>query len=152
MANCKVQEEEAIMITRAQIELAIKRISGSNMTIAMRDAKRVNNEAFFGEPVMLVKESTDSKEGYPEIYENPDKSLIERVIQKKIARDDEMQLIKDTQDRIEELERGENLYFNDMPASRKPTYNEFDYDNVLSEKMFLQVQYDYCSIKRTKRS
>lgn len=141
MANCKEQELEVTQLVEDKVQEAIEFLSNKSLKEAISLAERINTNQFFGKPLITVRSNQTSREdGIPEVSFNSE--LKGEVIQEKIDRDNEFEL----QERVAELQQGNNFEVygyeisDDLP--QKSDYNEYAYENVLSDKMLLKEKID----------
>ena len=133
MARCSEQVFEVTQLIEDRIDEVIGLLSNKSFKEAVNLAQGINNSQFFGNKVITVNPNFDSREdGTPEISFN--KEAKEKAINDKVQRDNQIEMDQ----RIAELKAGNNFEFpDDFPIST-PTYNEFDYENVISSKMLLK--------------
>ena len=138
MAKCAEQEFEVTELVENKAQEALELLSNKSLVEAQRLAKLINAEQFFGNPVIQVTEDKISnEESRTEV--NISKVELDKTIEYKIEDDNKLE----TEQRIAELQAGNNYRFDDMPKAKVP-YNEFDYASVISNKMLLkekQLQY-----------
>jgi len=132
MARCKEQELEVTQLVEDKIQEAVEFLSNKSLKEAITLAQRINNNQFFGSPVITVSSNTTSREdGIPEVSFSQEAKL--EAINAKIVKDNELQL----DERVQELIAGNNYFFDDLPAQSE-IYDEFDYSSVISNKMLLK--------------
>lgn len=133
MARCSEQVFEVTQLIEDRIDEVIGLLSNKSFKEAVNLAQGINNSQFFGNKVITVNPNFDSREdGTPEVSFN--KEAKNKAINDKVQRDNQIEMDQ----RIAELKAGNNFEFpDDFPVST-PTYNEFDYENVISSKMLLK--------------
>lgn len=154
MARCKEQELEVTQLVEGKIQEAIEFLSNKSLKEAIDMANTINANQFFGNRVIKVNPNQTSREdGITEVtYSQEDKM---KAIDSKINRDNQIELDQ----RVAELKKGANFdvygYNPDYLPEVTPEYNEFSFENVLSNKMLakekLEKQRDLLKNKNTSR-
>ncbi len=135
MKRCSITESEVTMDIEHLIDSALSEASRVSFDDAVMIARKYNREAFEGERVIRVTPNPFTAEGPPHVFfENQNKQA---AIDKKYKEVTE----KDMKDRIAELEAGNNLYIDEMPATTPvPIYKEYSYENVVENKLLLKEE------------
>jgi hypothetical protein len=131
MARCDIQLKEVTDLVNKKSEEVIALLSNKSLKEAKRLAPIMNDRHFYGARVIQVPKALGTT---PVVI--ADKAMLAEAIENKITDDEKYEM----EERMAELEAGQNYATLDMLPSGMKTYNKFNYSNVLNNKIILKAK------------
>ena len=131
MARCKEQLFEVIDVVERKSKEAFEFLSSKSYEKALLDAERINDNHFFGLRVMRVSAPIDNDTRTPIVTIS--KEQLDEAVEAKMRQDEDIEM----EERQRELDSAQNYSIDDMPVG-DVVYDEFNYDNIISNKLMLK--------------